>query len=207
MPTILEQIENFLGYLLSNQKGRDSKLFVKSAPFASHPDQDITVTSPELGESGSSMTIDHTPFGANACPELSWTWKKQPSQTPVEYAVVVEDPDAPLPSPIVHGLFHSIPASKTTLVRSDFEVADEASATLKGGFKYGLNRRGTVYGGARPVLGHGAHRYFYQVVALSEKIGDAEGATKMSKDELLQKISAKVIGWGNWIGTYERKLA
>ena len=35
---------------------------------------------------------------------------------------------------------------------------------VKGGFKFGQNHMGNVYGGPRPVLGHGPHRYLYQVV-------------------------------------------
>ncbi|KAI9708949.1 MAG: hypothetical protein M1820_003643 [Bogoriella megaspora] len=187
MPTLAQRAENFLAQLLSSQRGRDRKLFLKSAVFAGHPDPNILVISPELGESGAAMTIDHSPFGANACPELSWTVQES-SQPPVEYVVVVEDPDAPLPSLVVHGIYYSIPSTKRTLTRADLQLDDDSAATTKGGFRYGLNRMKSV-------------------VALNDKIqGKDAGSPKMTKEELQERVAGKIVGWGEWIGTFERKL-
>lgn len=133
-------------------------MFVNSAPT-------LNVTSPECGDTNSSLLIAPTPLGENRIPKLSWS--RQPTNGEaapdiVEYLVIIEDPDAPLPSPVVHGIYYGIPASKTTLSPEDLVASsslDAKSAILAGGFKYGMNTRQTIWGGARPVLGHGMHRY------------------------------------------------
>ena len=76
---------------------------------------------------------------------------------------------------------------------------------MKGGFRLGKNIRGTVYSGPRPVMGHGAHRYYYQLIALKEPV-DVENMSAMAtKKELSEEIVGKVAGWGVWIGIFERK--
>ena len=116
-----------------------------------------------------------------------------------EYMMIVEDPDAPLPTPIAHGIYYAIPPDIRSVDNSSLElVGKEGAGDLKGGFKLGQNHRGTVYGRPKPVLGHGPHRYFYQVIALSERV-DPKGfaAAKPTRDELAK---------GTWIGAFERKL-
>ena len=207
-PTLLEQLENIAGSLFSSFKERDAGLLPKSAPFADFPTSTITVTSPELGQINAHLTIDHTPLGANRFPALSWTWNGSIA-TPAEYIVVVEDPDAPLPTPVVHGIYYGIQASKTSILPEDLIVADVDDAMTAGGFHYGANRMQSVFGGAKPPIGHGVHRYFFQVVALSEPLAvdqDALHGSKLTRAELVKRIQGKVLGWGEWVATYERTL-
>ncbi|KAI4175635.1 MAG: hypothetical protein LQ343_001506 [Gyalolechia ehrenbergii] len=209
MPPLSAHIENAIGsYVLHSLRGRDAKLFTKSAAFATIS-ATLDVTSSECGVSGSSLHVAHTPLAENRFPELSW---QQPPATAnengpaiKEYVVVVEDPDAPLPNPVVHGLYYAIPGSKTALSPRDFEVGQGAKGYLHGGFRYGLNRPKCVWSGARPVLGHGVHRYFFQVVGLSKslELGDREVVTKKV---LQDKVDGKVVAWGVWVGTFERKF-
>ena len=143
----------------------------------------------------------------NQFPTISW--KPSASETEVkEYMLIVEDPDAPLPTPIAHGVYYAIPPDTRSVDASSFELVDKKGGNdLKGGFKLGLNRRGTVYGGPRPVLGHGPHRYFYQVIALNEKVDQGGfAAAKPTREELAKAIEGKVVAWGVWIGVFERKL-
>jgi len=226
--------------VLSSIRGHDSKLFTRAQPFHNHPMPTIVVSSPKCGLSPSTLSIDHTPLGTNRFPELQWSMpstentstttnpaKLGSSQTAdiVEWLVVVEDPDAPLPSPVIHGIYYAIPGNKTSLSASDFEPVDglksststqaktehSALPPLRGGFHYGANRMGSVWGGPRPVLGHGVHRYFFQVVGLSEKIdwSDGEGTSgsgPVSLKVVKEKVQGKVVAWGVWIGTFERSI-
>ena len=207
MPPFKERFESVIGGFLSSIRGHDASLFTQSAPFKDHPEPTITITAPECGPSGSELKTHHTPLGENRFPELNWN---AASNTPVvaEYLVVVEDPDAPLPSPVVHGVYYSIPESKTSLLPSDFEKIAGRGNSLSGGFKYGANRMKSVWGGPRPVMGHGVHRYMFQVVALSGKVEDEGGLLSEvpTKAELEKAIAGKVMGWGIWMGTFERKL-
>lgn len=125
-----------------------------------------------------------------------------------EYLLIVEDPDAPLPNPLASGVYYDIPASTRSVDASSLEMADKKDANdLKGGFKFGHNRMGNVYGGPRPVLDHGAHRYFYQVVALSGRV-DQKGfaGARPTREELAKAIEGTVIAWGVWVGVFERKM-
>ncbi|TGO46110.1 hypothetical protein BCON_0344g00020 [Botryotinia convoluta] len=91
--------------------------------------------------------------------------------------------------------------------KEDFEEAkkdgDGSSQVLADGINYGVNRRRTIWGGPKPVLGHGAHRHFFQVVGLSEVLDATE---KVKREELGGLLEGKVLVWGEWVGTYERKL-
>jgi phosphatidylethanolamine-binding protein (PEBP) family uncharacterized protein len=70
-------------------------------------------------------------------------------------------------------------------------------------YRVGRNRRGTVFAGPRPVLGHGLHRYMFDVVGLREPlVGLGDGATK---EEVGKAVEGKVVGWGRWMGTFERR--
>ena len=152
MPPILERMESSLGRLFYSFRARDAKLFTKSTPFATHPNPTIIVSSPECGSSSPSpLHTLHTPLGANQFPEIIWSLPPELSVDEVkEYLLVVEDPDAPLPSPVVHGIYYSIPPSKTTLSHQDFGPAMDKPKKndLRGGFKHGQNRMKSVWGGA-----------------------------------------------------------
>ncbi|MCJ1352240.1 MAG: hypothetical protein MMC33_002224 [Icmadophila ericetorum] len=225
MPSITDRIENFIGgAVLSSFRGRDAKLFTKSDAFAQHPDPTIQVTSPECGDDSSALLLHHTPMGENKFPQLTWSISDKsgatsspksqaaPAEAIKEYLLVVEDPDAPLPSPVVHGIYYAIPATKKSVLPEDFEdVSDSKRGNsdkrkLRGGFEYGMNRMKSVWGGPKPVLGHGSHRYVFQVIGLKECI-DAKMTGKVAtKSELEREIVGKVVGWGMWVGVFERKL-
>lgn len=201
---IPQSVEYGLGRLLINQKGRDAKLFTNGPAFANFPEPTFAIDSPDCGTSHSVMKAQYTGIGDDRFPELRWS---PPPVDVEEYLLVVEDADAPLPMPITHGLFYRIPASKTEITDDDVQLLDPASTdkVLKGGFRLGKNALGSVYGGPKPVLGHGSHRYFYQLIALKEPV-DAEKLSAMAtKKELSVEIMGKVAGWGLWVGTFERK--
>ena len=187
-------IEGTLGTLLSSQKGRDAKLFTSTPPFSSIP-ATIPITSPDCGVSGSAMGAEYSQLGSERFPLLKW-----PANPEVkEWLIIVEDPDAPLPSPIVHGLYVGLEGSVTEFGGESVKPNGE----MKGkGWRVGRNRKGTVYIGPRPVLGHGVHRYMFDVVGLKEKLELSEYPTK---EECGKAVEGKIVGWGRWMGTFERK--
>ncbi|KAF5879588.1 uncharacterized protein Bfra_006795 [Botrytis fragariae] len=66
-----------------------------------------------------------------------------------------------------------------------------SSQLLAGDFNYGANRRKTIWGGPKPVLGHGIHSYLFQVVGLSEELDATE---KVGRKELGGLLEDKVLG-------------
>ncbi|KZF26793.1 PEBP-like protein [Xylona heveae TC161] len=245
MVSVWDYIELFFSWLFANAKGRDDKLFIRGPAFADLPDPTLTVESPDCGPSHSHMKPEHTPLGptgANRFPTLTWTLSRPPPSTSSpsspsapppsrsegrdvvqEYLVVAEDPDAPMPTPITHGIYYGIPATRTSITPEDIELLadsgagagtgttpkvtnDKNNSNLKGGFKRGANWNKTVYSGPRPLLNHGPHRYWYQVIALKEPLDRTVLSSPLAtKKEIAQAIQGKVVGWGAWIGVYERK--
>ena len=204
-------IEYALGRLASSIKAHDAKLFTKGLAFADFPNPTIELSCPECGPSGSKMKLHHTQFGDNVrdrFPELNWSQVEGAK----EYILLCEDADLPVPAIMFHGLFYAIPATVTKVTASDMELLEEGDKNakdgvllVKGGFRYVKNKRGCQYAGPRPLLGHGPHRYFYQLVALKEPVDLESLKPKVTKDGLGAAIVGKVIGWGEWVGVYEGK--
>ncbi|KAA8900252.1 phosphatidylethanolamine-binding protein [Sphaerosporella brunnea] len=196
-------VEYGLGRLFRNFRGRDDKLIQRGSAFANCPEPSLTLECPEVGPSGSSLSVKHTAFGEQLFPTLRW-----PAVTPniKEYLLIVEDPDAPLPNPITHGLFYSIPATATGVTAQDIELVKGSAVPnlLKGGFKYSPNR-GHIYRGPRPPRGHGPHRYWFTLIGMNEALDVKKLSPLAKKEELLVAIQGKVVGWGSWIGVFENE--
>ncbi|OAL20181.1 hypothetical protein AYO20_11545 [Fonsecaea nubica] len=210
---LLRYLEYYLARLLYSQKGRDAKLLTRAAVFATVP-QTVQVTSPTLGASPAHLSVEHTQFGTSRFPDLSWSLEDGVDSVK-EWLLICEDPDAPLPLVPVHGLYYAIPATKTTVGPDDFTLAVDTSKTapadepgakhLAGGFRLGKNLRGTLYSGPRPPVGHGEHRYFFQVVALKTRLDTKKMKPLATRDDVLREIQGKICAWGEWIGIFEHK--
>ncbi|KAB5570285.1 phosphatidylethanolamine-binding protein [Coniochaeta sp. 2T2.1] len=197
-------IEVTLSWLFKNQKGRDAKSFYTHSAFDNHKDQTIEITSPDLGSSPAALSVEYTYDGVGKIPSLKWKAPTEMVGEVKEWLLVCEDPDAPLPTPIAHGIYMGIPPDKTSVENADFEVQDASQCLVKGGFHY-QPRRGKVYIPPRPLMNHGPHRYFWQIVALSEPLDKEFVKSKPTKEQIAEAINGKVLSWGLWIGACERK--
>ena len=107
----------------------------------------------------------------------------------VELAIVCHDPDAPRPRGFSHWTLYGLAPDVT-------EVDPPALA----GARVGPNDRGERdWIGPRPPAGHGLHRYYFWVYALSRTVsGEPDRATFLAEyaDDILEQ--ARVVG------TYER---
>lgn len=198
--------EWFLGKLLSGRKGNDDDLFCKASAFKDFPEPNITVEAPEIGPSESKLGKEHGAWGSGRIPEIKWTLSPTLDAAKVkEYLLVFEDPDAPLGHSNPHGIYAEVPASRSKIEQTDLELVRKEGERniVKGGFTVGKNRRNIVYIPARPPLGHGPHRYFFEVVALNEPLSLRKGGEAPSIPELKTLVEGKVAGWGQWIGIFE----
>lgn len=199
----MEYVERILSFALSGRRGHDAGLISKTSPFKAHPEPTLALECPDIGESGSKIPREYSFFEAGHFPTLKW-----PKAEPLgikEWLLIVEDPDAPLAEPVTHGIYYSIAPSRTGVSYEDFEEEkDRGNFNLKGGFKYGMNRRKTVYIPPRGMLGHGPHRYFFELVGLSEPVDTAGLSSPATKEEIVSRIDGKVVAWGQWIGMWER---
>ncbi|KAI0024840.1 PEBP-like protein [Xylariomycetidae sp. FL0641] len=199
-------LEVTLSWLLKNQKGRDAKAFPTRPAFADHPEPSIAVEAPACGPSGARLAAEYTADGAGRFPALAWSLASPGATLDAikEWLLVSEDPDAPLPTPICHGIYTGVAPSKRRLASEDLEVVDPATGRLKGGFHFGRSRNGAPYIPPRPLLNHGPHRYFFYVVALSEPLPAGLLTPAATREQIADAIVGKVLGWGVWVGVAER---
>lgn len=147
-------------------------------------------------EQNQRIPVKHTGDDVDISPAIAWSGA--PAGTK-EFALIMDDPDAPRPEPWVHWLIYKIPAETARLeqnIPTDSKLNDPTGA-LQGANswdKYG-------YGGPLPPKGHGVHHYHFKVYALDAPLDVKPG---LSKDELLKAMEGHVIGRGELIGTYER---
>ncbi len=140
---------------------------------------------------GGAIPARHTGESDDVSPELAWT--DAPEETRA-FALICHDPDAPLVKPgtygFVHWVLYNIPGSANGLPEG---VSD---------FTCGVNDFGNAsYGGPMPPGGHGTHRYFFWLFALSN---DSPVEPGLSMWQLLEKIEPDVIGMNRLMGTYSR---
>ncbi|KAI1417766.1 PEBP-like protein [Hypoxylon sp. FL1857] len=199
-------IEVALSWLFKDAKGHDSKSFYTGPAFANVKDkQEIIVTAPDCGPTNSVLGVEYTHDGDGKFPTLRWEAPPHIAEQVKEWLLISEDPDAPLPTPICHGIYTGIPASKTSVEAADFDIEDPSRALLKGGFHYGRSRNGRIYIPPRPLMNHGPHRYFFEVIALKEALDPSLLSATTTREQIGDAIVGKVLGWGMWVGIAERK--
>ncbi len=148
-------------------------------------------------EDGEAIPVKHTGDGEDVSPPLAW--QHAPEGT-AEFALIVDDPDAPRREPWVHWVLYGIPAGRASLPeavpnqpRPEGELA---------GMRQGRNDFGrTGYGGPAPPRGHGVHHYRFTLYALDAPLDAQPG---VAKADLLDAMEGAVLAETRLIGTYER---
>lgn len=204
MSFVLQFIECLLGRLLYRRRAYDFDIFYKSASFHDHPKPTIPITSPDCGSTGAKLTLEYSKFGSGRFPQLEWRASDIPPSTK-ELLLLCEDPDAPLGHSNVHGIYVFIPTQVTSFGPKDIELVEKVDGVnrIAGGYRVGKNRSNIVYVAPRPPLGHGPHRYLFELVALKEKLDPSKISAVPDKKEIEKAIRDKVVGWGLWEASYE----
>jgi len=160
--------------------------------------QSITVSSPVL-KSGQPIPQDYTADGKNVSPPITWT--NAPASTK-EFAVIMDDPDVPMPQPFVHWVIYKIPATANGLPENiPIDAATPMPAAIAGAVQGVSGFRRPIYRGPAPPPGK-VHNYHFTVYALDANLDLQAG---LNKQQLLDAIKGHVIGQGELVATYERK--
>ncbi|NON61898.1 YbhB/YbcL family Raf kinase inhibitor-like protein [Acidianus sp. RZ1] len=131
----------------------------------------------------------YTCDGEDYSPSLSWNKVSNASS----YAIIVEDPDAP-GGVFIHWIIYnikenSLPENVPKKEKTDFGIQ-------------GINDFDNIgYNGPCPPRGHGFHRYYFNVYALSQ---DIPSSSKITAKELKEKMAKIVIDSGSLMGKYKR---
>ena len=139
-----------------------------------------------------------TPFtvnGKDISPKLEW------SDVPdglKEFALIMDDPDAPSPKPWVHWVIYSIPGNLRELPEGIARVPEHK------GMKQGTNSwpsNNVGYRGPAPPPGHGTHHYHFKLYALDTNLNLPVSA---SKEQVLNAMKGHVLAETELIGTFKR---
>ena len=160
------------------------------------PIEDGTVLTPRSASQRGDGSLEerHSAYFDNISPPIEW----DPVPNAGAYALIVEDPDAPRELPFLHWAIWNIPAGTTSLKEG---IGQEAYPADPPGAMQGKNDAGT-YGwfGPRPPAGHGTHRYYFQLFALSEPL---EMGADTPLNELLNALKGDTIAKGEMVATFE----
>jgi Raf kinase inhibitor-like YbhB/YbcL family protein len=147
-------------------------------------------------ESDGPIPRKYSAEGENLSPPLRWS--SIPSGAS-ELVLVCEDPDAPKTDPFIHWILFGLSAQQTCLPEG---IPTTESPEMFGGIWQGKNSAGKLgYTGPMPPVGHGVHHYHFQLFALSEPTGLTNNLTRQ---ELIDAMSGRVLALGDLVGTYER---
>ena len=151
----------------------------------------IDLSSPAFAD-GARLPERFTADGEGMSPPL--LWGAVPTGTE-SIALLVEDPDAPAPNPLVHALIWNLPADARHLAEG---------AIRRDGNCGEIGRNSYFAQGwlpSDPLTGHGSHDYVFQLFALS---GTPDIGHNPGRSDLLEALGGRVLAAGILMGTYSR---
>jgi Raf kinase inhibitor-like YbhB/YbcL family protein len=156
---------------------------------------ELTLTSTAFAD-GEPIPLRNSAYGDNLSPPLAWTGVPEGSRS---FALVLDDPDAPMPVPFVHWVIYNIPAAASGLPQGLATDAHlHSPAELMGAAQGPAGTRRPGYFGPRPPAGRN-HTYRFTLYALDLAPGIAEG---LNKDELMEAIEGHVLAETVLTGTF-----
>lgn len=183
-------MKNLLGILVA--------VALSAAAASAQTPQTMTITSPTL-KAGQPIPTDHTADGKNISPAIAWS--NVPSGTK-SFALIMDDPDVPMPQPFVHWVIYKIPGTAKGIPENiPIDPATPMPSEIAGAVQGVSGFRRPIYRGPAPPPGK-VHNYHFTVYALDAGLDLAPG---LNKQQLLDAIKGHVIGQGELVATYERK--
>lgn len=186
---MLEHVPEWLGRAMRPLRAGADKLCI-AQPELGTGFAAIRLASPAFAD-GAPMPPRFTADGEGVSPPLYWN--EVPEGT-AGLALVVEDPDAPSPQPLVHAIVWDIAADASSLPEGAIKADSEAVSGRNSYFQQGWLP-------PDPPTGHGPHAYAFQLFALSEvpSLGDSPG-----RSALMTAMEGRLLAAGLLTGTYSR---
>lgn len=190
---MLEKIPSSLGHALRGVRAGFEKIVSEGAGFVDAPDS-LALQSHAFKDGGS-IPPRFTADGEQISPPLLWT--DVPPRT-VSLALVVEDPDAPSPEPLVHLLIWDLPPDLKVLPEGELKSPHHE------GLDENLGRNSYLQSAwlpPDPPSGHGPHLYVFQLFALDRRL---EFEHPPGRKAVVDAMRGHVLAKGVLVGTYER---
>jgi hypothetical protein len=189
---MLEHIPHWLGSALKGLRAGANKLAIVQPELGSF--EVLHLASPAFAN-GSRLPERFTADGEGVSPPLFWTGVPEGTEC---LALIVEDPDAPAPQPLVHAVIWGLPVEgdlKEGAIRADGAGDAEGKDVGRNSFL------GEGWLPPDPPTGHGPHNYAFQLFALGGgcEIGDNPG-----RSALVKAMAGHVLAAGLLTGVYSR---
>ncbi|UYY76537.1 YbhB/YbcL family Raf kinase inhibitor-like protein [Sphingomonas sp. R1] len=189
---MLEHIPHWLGSALKGLRAGANKLAIVQPELGSF--EVLHLASPAFANGGR-LPERFTADGEGISPPLFWTGIPEGTQC---LALIVEDPDAPAPQPLVHAVVWGLPVDgdlKEGAIRAD--GVGDAEGTDVGRNSY----LGEGWLPPDPPTGHGPHNYTFQLFALG---GGCEVGENPGRGALVKAMAGHVLAAGVLTGVYSR---
>jgi Raf kinase inhibitor-like YbhB/YbcL family protein len=190
---MLEMIPHWLGRALINVRSGHDKLMLATLDLDGAAA--LTVGSPAFAP-GARLPERYTADGEGVSPPLTWSNVPDAAES---LALIVEDPDAPTPRPMVHAVVLDIDPSLGGLPEGAIRPDGDGGPDKNVGRNSGLSEGWLP---PDPPTGHGSHDYVFQLVALGP--GNGSQDARPGRGEFKDYVAGRVIAAGALVGTYSR---
>ncbi|GAA0737235.1 YbhB/YbcL family Raf kinase inhibitor-like protein [Sphingomonas sp. ABOLD] len=189
---MLEHIPHWLGSALKGLRAGANKLAIVQPELGSF--EVLHLASPAFANGGR-LPERFTADGEGVSPPLFWTGVPEGTEC---LALIVEDPDAPAPQPLVHAVIWGLPVEgdlKEGAIRADGAGDAEGKDVGRNSFL------GEGWLPPDPPTGHGPHHYAFQLFALG---GGCEIGENPGRSALVKAMAGHVLAAGLLTGVYSR---
>jgi Raf kinase inhibitor-like YbhB/YbcL family protein len=192
---MLEHVPHWLGSLLHNVRAGHAKLVIVQDGIVPVGGAQLTLSSPAFAD-GARLPERFTADGEGVSPPLTWTGVPAGA---VALALLVEDPDAPAPNPLVHAVVWNLPPDSAGL--EEGAIAADGRGAFDGSDVGRNSYQQEGWLPPDPPTGHGSHDYVFQLFALSEA---AALDVSPGRSAVLEALRGRVLAAGMLSGTYSR---
>lgn len=191
---MLEHVPEWLGRVLKGIRAGADKLCI-AQPELGAGFGTIHLSSTAFAN-GARLPIRFTADGEGVSPPLLWSGVPEEA---VSLALIVEDPDAPAPSPLVHALIWDLPPDTGGLVEGSIVADGDGDSAGTDVGRHSLFVEGWLP--PDPPTGHGEHRYAFQLFALSVT---PDPGKSPGRSAVMKAMKGNVLAAGLLTGTYSR---
>lgn len=189
---MLEHVPRWLGNALKGLRAGSDKLAIVHPELGSF--ESLHIASMAFGN-GDRLPERFTADGEGVSPPLFWTQVPEGTERLV---LIVEDPDAPAPQPLVHAVVWGLAVDgqlEEGAIRADGAGGGDGSDVGRNSFF------GEGWLPPDPPTGHGTHHYAFQLFALGPGV---EVGANPGRGEIVKAMAGHVLAAGLLTGTYSR---
>jgi Raf kinase inhibitor-like YbhB/YbcL family protein len=193
---MLEHVPHWLGRALRKVRAGADKLCILQ-PELGGSFAALDLASPAFAD-GARLPPRFTADGDGVSPPLVWGAVPDGTQS---LALIVEDPDAPAPQPLVHAVVWGIPPTESRIAEGAIAADGDGEPEGKDVGRNSYFLEGWLP--PDPPTGHGEHSYAFQLFALATVPSPGRNPGRAA---LVKAMAGNVLAAGLLTGTYGREV-